>query len=1019
MNLSAPFINRPVMTTLAMVGILLFGIIAYIYLPISDLPNIDYPTITVQATQPGGSPTYMANLVALPLERNFATISGLNTMASNSTIGSTQIVLNFDLDVNLGSKETEVQTAITQALTDLPPMPHNPTYERTNPTDTPILFLTLTSSFHLLSDLYEIGYNILAQPLDMITGISQVQVYGFPYAVRVQADPMKLLAHQVDLNELATTLVQSNPNLPSGLLQGRYTDFILQTFGMLTAGEDYNKVMIKEVNGSPLYVGNVAKGMNALEQRDPYFRSITPTSDQNTVVLAASRLAGSNTLDISKAIFSELPKLKKNIPPSVQLNIFYEKAHAIIAAVHDVEITLLIALVLVVLVIFIYLGKLVDTLIPSVVLPMTIFATFIVMYLLGFSLDILSLLALTLAIGFIIDDSIVVLENIVRHVEMGKSAYQAAIDGSKQISITVLTMSLALAAVFIPFVWMPGILGRIFNEFSLTIVIAIFASGLISLSLNPMLCSRYLRERNVKKPNFSQRLNQKLIDKYERFLIRALRFKKTLLFIGLFCLGCSLLLLKMLPTDFIPPSNSSMVEGLLQCQQGSSRVNTNIHQREVDAILRKEAHQEGFVSIGGYPTDDQGVFYLKLKDSSKRPTALQFIQELSSKLKSVVGMNVYLKSFPLINLEVGNTSSLGEYQYTLVSTNQTALHKSAELMVEKMQAMKEITGVNSDMRTKSPQLNIHIDRDRAGLYNVTAEEIESTLRYAYSGGRIGVFNKGINLYDLIVEITPGYDLLKKDLDLLYIKANTTGELVPLKALASWEEVVAPSSISHINTFPSVTISFNMAQGSALGKVLKKIDQIAKEVLAPEVTGDVQGTAKIFIETFKSMKWLIVIALIVIYLVLGILYESFIHPLTILSTLPVAVFGGLLSLWLFGLPLSLFSVVGLIVLIGLVQKNGIIMIDFALEYLEKTDETPFQAIIEACKVRFRPILMTTLAAMMAALPVAIGFGENGDMNRPLGIVVFGGLIFSQLITLFVTPVVFLYMVEFQGLFKKNS
>lgn len=1021
MNLSAPFIKRPVATVIMMIGVALFGIFAFDALPVSDLPNVDYPTLTVTAAQPGGSPQYMADLVALPLERNFATISGLNMIASTNTVGTTQIVLNFDLNTDLSSKEVEVQSAIVRAIRDLPPLPHNPTYERRNPTDSPILFLTLTSSFHKLSDLYEIGYNILAGPLAMIEGVSRVQVYGYPYAVRVQADPMKLLAHRVDLNQLANTLVQANPNLPSGLIQGRYTDFILQTFGMLSKGEEYENVILKEVQGTPLYVGNVARGVNALQQRDPYYRAMTPTSDQNTIVLAISRLSGSNTMKISEDVLKKLPDLKKSIPASIQLSIFYEKAEAISASVFDVELTLVLALFLVVVVIFLYLGRLFDTIIPSIVLPLSILATFVVMYLLGFNLDILSLLALALAIGFIIDDSIVVLENIVRHVEMGKTPYQAALDGSKQISLTVLTMTLALAAVFIPFIWMPGVLGKIFHEFSVTIIIAILASGFISLTLNPMLCSRYLRERNHTplKSTFSQRLHQKVLHHYQNLLQKSLRFRKTTLLIGLLCFGLALCLLHLLPTDFIPPGDTTLIKGLTQCQQGSSRSNTIDHQKKVDAAIRAYPHQKGFVTIGGYPTDDQGVFYLKLTESGSRPTAVKMAHDLSSHLKQIVGMNTYLKPFPLINLQVGNTTSLGEYQYTLVSADPKALHVAAERFTKKMKSLAEITGVNSDMRIKSPQLNIHIDRDRAGLYNITAEEIESTLQYAYAGGRIATFTKGLNLYDLILEVDPAYDLMKKDLDLLYIRSNTSEELVPLRSLATWEEIVAPASLSHIDTFPAVTISFNLAHGATLGKALKKIDALAKELLPENVVGSVQGCAQVFLETFKAMKWLILIALIVVYLLLGILYESFIHPFTILSTLPVAVVGGLAALWLFGLPLSLFSLVGLIVLIGLVQKNGIMLVDFALEYLQKPGETPLQAIWEACRVRFRPILMTTLAAMVGALPIAIGIGRHGTLNRPLGIVVIGGLLLSQLITLFVTPVVFLYLEEFRELLSKKK
>ena len=1003
------------MTTLVMIAILLFGISAYRSMPVSDLPNIDYPTITVDVSQPGGSPEYMANLVATPLERNFATISGLSTMTSTNTVGTSQIVLNFDLDVDLNSKEVEVAQAITATLPVLPPMPTNPTYHKSNPSNTPIVFLVLTTNSQTLATLYEVGYNILAQPISMISGVSEVNVYGPPYAVRVQADPMKLMSHQIDFNELAASLVNSNPNLPSGLFQGRYEDIIVNTFGMLTAGEAYDDVIIKQINGIPLYVGHVARGVSALSQRDPYFRYMNSETSQNAVVLAISRLPGSNTIAISNAIFKKLPELQKGIPGSMKLDIFYDKADQIVNSVSDVEITLIIALILVVGVIFLYLGKLTDTLIPSLVLPMTIIATFILMFLIGFNLDNLSLLALTLSIGFIVDDSIVVLENIVRHTEMGKTSYTAALDGSKQISMTVFTMSLALSAVFIPFVWMSGILGRIFHEFALTIIIAIYCSGFISLTLNPMLCSRYLQgnSRHKKEPNFSEKMNTKLISWYERLLIRSIHYQKTTLFVGVACFFLSLLFLQVLRTDFIPTGNLSLVSGLHLCQQGSSKINTIRHMEEANEIIRKYPYQDGFLTIGGSPTDDQGIFFMRLIDAAHRPTALQIATQLREELSHIVGIDTFLKPFPLIDLQVGSSSSLGEYQYTLTSTDAKSLHRSAEEFTKLMKTLPGLTGVNSDLRVKSPQLNITIDRDRAGLYGITAQAIESTLQYAYGGGRISTFSKGINLYDLIVEAAPGYDLTANDLDLLYIKAGTTQEMVPLTALASWKEIIAPSSINHIDTFPSVTVSFNLAEKAALGPLLKKIDKLAKETLPDNVIGAIKGKGEVFLETFKSLKWLVLIAIIVIYLLLGILYESFIHPITVLSALPVATLGGLVTLWIFNIPLSLYSVVGLIVLIGLVQKNGIMMIDFALEYLQKPGETPYQAIMEACKARFRPIIMTTLAAMVGALPIAIGWGDNGETNRPLGLVIVGGLLFSQLITLFVTPVVFLYMQDFQA------
>ncbi|MCH9625821.1 MAG: Multidrug resistance protein MdtC [Chlamydiales bacterium] len=1002
------------MTTLVMIATILFGVFAYRSLPVSDLPNIAYPTITVTALQPGGSPEYMANLVATPMERNFATISGLKTLSSTNTVGQSQIILNFDLNVNLDSKEVEVQQAITESMPNLPPMPTSPTYQKVNPSDTPILFLILTSSSQTLANLYETGYNILAQPISMIEGISEVQVYGYPYAVRVQADPMQLMTHSVDINALEQTLVESNPNLPAGLIQGRYHDWMIQANGMLTEGEDYDGVIINQDNGVPLYVGDVARGVSALEQRDPYFHYMTENTDFNTIVLAVSRLPNSNTLEISKAIFKELTTLKKSIPGSIKLETFYDKSVPIIDSIRDVQLTLIIALVLVVGVIFVYLGKLTETLIPSVVLPTAIVATFIWMYFFGFNIDTLSLLALILSIGFIVDDSVVVLENVVRHIEMEKHPFEAALDGSKQISTTVLTMSLALSAVFIPFVWMPGILGRIFHEFALTIVIAIFCSGFISLTLNPMLCSRYLKMRLKLKDssNFSERINIKLVNLYEKFLHHSIRFKKTTVFVGILCIGLSLLFTQLLRTDFMPAGNMSILQGLTQCQQGSSKVNTIDHQVKVNEVLRQYPYQDGFLTIAGYPTDDEGLLFMRLVDASKRPNSIKCVEQLRHSVSDVVGINTYLKPFPLINLQVGSSSSLGEYQYILVSTDSKLLYKTAEAFTKKMRELPGLVGVNSDMRNQTPQLNVNIDRDQAGVFGVTAEEIETTFQYAYGGGRISTFFKNNDLYDLILEVAPGFDLTSADLDLLYIKAPETQALVPMTSVATWEEVVAPASVNHLNTFPSVTISFNLAEGEALGPVIKKLDQIAQEIVPTNVISRVEGSAQVFIETFKALKWLILIAIVVIYLLLGVLYESFIHPITVLSALPIATVGGLFTLWIFNIPLSIISIVGLIVLIGLVQKNGIMMIDFALEHMQVYNESPKTAIIEACRARFRPILMTTLAAMMGALPIAIGFGANASVNRPLGLVIFGGLLFSQLITLFVTPVVFLYMQQLQ-------
>lgn len=1007
MNLSAPFIKRPVMTLLLQITILIFGIFAYKSLPVSDLPNIEYPTITVNASQPGGSPEYMANLVATPLERNLAKISGLNTMTSSNKNGKTTIVMNFDLSVSLDAKEVEVQAAITETLPSLPPMPYNPTFNRSNPSDAPIIFLLLTSPTASLAEMYSYGHDVLSQPISMIKGVSEVQIYGIPYAVRVQLDPMKMMSHNVDFNEVKEALIHANPNIPGGKLRGLYYNYIIESFGQLCTGEGYQDVIVKESQETPLYIKDIGNSISSLSQRDPFYRYESKEKSQNMVILAISRLADSNTIDIANEVFAKLPRLQASIPGSIELFNFFDKAEAIIASIDDVKWTLIIALILVILVIFLYLGKFFDALIPSIVLPMALIATFIVMYFFGFNLDILSLLALTLSIGFIVDDAIVVLENIVRHLEMGEPPYDAAMNGSKQISVTVLTMTIALSCVFIPFIWMPGMLGRIFNEFSITIVAAIFCSGFISLTLNPMLCARFMKKKKNKQ-TLSQRMNRRLVDLYIHLLHHSIRYKKTTVAVAIASIICTFLMLRVLPLDFIPNSNMSIVSGLINTQQGGSKQYGIQHLREVSDVLRQNPLQDGFMVAGGYPNDDQGVIYCRLPSPNKRPSATIVSYNFMESLSKVVGVQAFFRPFPLINLAIGGGGSLGSYQYILYSIDREALYEGTEKLVQKMKRMRHITGVNSNLRMQNPQLNITFDRDRAGLYGISIKEIESTLQAAYGGGRISTFNKGIDLYDLIMEVEPGYDLTEKDLDLLYIKSKTSDEMVPLLALASWKQVVGPSSINHYNTFNSVIISFSLAKGGSLGPALEEIQKFVDEELSESIIGQVEGAGKIFQETFASMKWLIFIAIFVIYVILGILYESLIHPITILSALPVATLGGLLTLWIFHEPLSLFSAVGMIVLIGIVQKNGIMLIDFALEYLTTPGETAQEAIVEACKVRFRPIIMTTLAAMLGALPVAIGIGDNGDVNRPLGLVVFGGLLFSQLITLFVTPVVFIYM-----------
>ena len=769
MNFSYPFIKRPVMTTMVMLAILLFGAIAIKMLPVSDLPDIEYPTILVSAQMPGGNPQYMADSVATPLEQAFTSISGLNVMTSTNTPGRTEIVLNFDLNRNIDGAEVEVQGAISRTLPLLPPMPNNPIFQRVNPSQAPVLYLTLSSDTIDIGTLYDYAKNLLAEPISMISGVSEVNLYGYPYAVRVEANPELLYIRNLDLSSLAELIVGANPNLPGGSLIGPHQEWVIEPFGMLTTAKEYNNATLKQENGNPLKLEQVARATDALLGRNPFFHLVTKQGIQNTVALTIKRQSDANTIAVTQLIHKKLPELQKSLPASVKLTVFFDDAKAIISSVHEVEITLLIAFALVVLVIYLYLGNWTETVIPALVLPMSIITTFIVMYLLNFSIDNLSLLALILAIGFIVDDAIVVLENIVRHVEMGKQPMQAAIDGSKEISTTVVTMTLSLAAVFIPLVAMPGMLGRIFREFSITIIVTILASGFISLTLNPMLCSRFLKAAKKKKrTHFTDRL----LDYYMISLKKVFRFKGAALLSGLGCFIFSFLLILALPFDFFPGADLGIIQGMTQCEQGSSLLNTNTHQTKVDEKINANPHIDAFLSVTGNPTSDQGLVFIRLSDE-KRPKAKQIIASLMRELWKIPGINTYLMPMPLINLQVGNSSSLGEYQFALNGLSAKDVYAGAKAFTEKLKSIPEILHVNSDLKIDTPQLNFHILRDQAGIYGVNAFDIEQTLQLAYAGGRISTFNRNQNLYDLILEAEHPYQYHISDLNYLYVKSQET------------------------------------------------------------------------------------------------------------------------------------------------------------------------------------------------------------------------------------------------------
>lgn len=1013
-NLSSLFILRPIMTTLVMATVLFLGALGFWQLPVSNMPNVDYPVITVTATLPGASPETMAGSVASPLENEFMTIPGVTNVISSNTLGTTNIVLEFDVNKNINAAAQDVEAGITRAT---PRLPTNlltpPTYKKVNPSDSPIMYLALTSDTLTLGDLYTYARTYLGQRLSTIDGVAQVLTYGAPYAVRVQVDPGQLATRNITLQEVSDAIVNASPNKPTGQLDGKLLSYIIHSESQLTKASEYESVIVAYKDGAPIRVSDIGDAIDATNNVRIHLTYVNQEKMQPTVVLAIQRQPGANTVAVSDAVKRYLPKLTEQLPASLDLNIVFDLSESIRNSVHEVEITLLIALLLVVAVIFFYLGNLRDTLIPSVTMPMAIIGTFWGMNALGYSLDNLSLLALTLATGFIVDDAIVVLENIVRRVEGGESRLTASIKGSSQISFTILSMTLSLIAVFIPMLFMAGLMGKILLEFSMTLVIVIIASGIISLTLTPMMCSRFVTvdKKESAIGRISERFNGLMLSWYSKSLTKVMEYHKTMLFAGALSIILSLYLFVIVPKDFIPDDDIGFIQGFTQAAEGTSPDKMLEMQMQIDEIVRNDPSVESFVSIAGNPQVRQGIFFLHLKPIDKRAPVQEVVQGLYGKLSQVVGMQVFLKNIPLINLSAG-FNVRGAYQYTMQSLDTKTLYPVAEKVIARLSALPELQGVSSDLDIYTPQLNIEVLRDQAAALGITADAVEKTLGFAYSGNRVTKIETPYDQYDVILELKPKFQEKAEWLNQIYMRAsndfNHKEELIPLNSVANWTEGVGPSSVNHYLQFPAVTVSFNLSPHVALGDAVKAINQVTMEELPDNVTGSLQGAAQKFEETIKSITILLVISLFAIYVILGILYESFIHPLTILSSLPPALLGGLLTIYIFNMPLSIYGYLGIILLIGIVKKNGIMMIDYAIENQREKGESPKKAIYDACLVRFRPIMMTTVAAIMGALPVAIGFGSGGEARRPLGLVIIGGLLLSQLVTLYITPMIYLFM-----------
>lgn len=1017
MNPSEPFIKRPIMTILVMLSILFFGLYSLQQLPVSDLPNVDFPTITVTTSYPGANPETVANNVTSILERTFSTLDGINLIVSTSYIGSSTIVLQFELSKSIESASIDVQAAINQAQALLPKdLPYLPTYSKINPASSPILFFAITSSSMPQWALYDYGNRVIGQRLNMIENVAKVYTYGTPYAIRVRFDPRKLAARNIGIDEVGTMIQSQNVNNPIGNLYGPSSEYTLTLDGQILESETYNSMILRNENGAITRISDVGYAMDGLLDDKSQYTYIEKDIHQPTIVLAIQKKAGANTLSIVNAVEEMLPSLLDEVPSSLQIKRIFDRGVFIKEAVHDVELTLIIAFILVVAVIFFYLGEWIATVIPTLALPMAIIGTFAFMHVFHFSLDVLSLLAITLSIGFLIDDAVVVMENIARHVEMGKTPMQAALDGSRQICFTVISMTLCLVAVFIPLIFMGGIIGKLFNEFAIIIVTSVVISGFISISLTPMLSSRFIQPKHPDhKPwpeRISDAINNWFLSHYKPSLQWTLRHPKTILLTGAVGLAISIYILAVIPRDLLPPDDLGFIEVFSESTDGTSPFLMQNYQKKLGDILKANPHVASIVSINGVPQDNQGIMFVRLKPYKERPPVDKVIANMRAESSKVPGLRVFYKSMPLIDLQVGANIPQANYQLSLNSLNEQKLYSVSEELRYKMMASNKISQVNSDLHISQPQLQMNILRDRASLLNVTASSIENALNLAYANSQLSPFNTLGSQYYVVMETIPEFYKNPAAMRQLYVKSSDD-KLVSLFSLVKATEGVGPMSVNHSNILPSVTLTFDINKNVPLSTALKEVENIAKETLPQGVESKLIGTAEVFKSSFADLNLLLLIMVFVIYVILGILYENFFHPLTVMSTLPPAALGGLLTLLIFNIPFSLYAFVGMVLLLGIVMKNGIIMIDFANDLIDRDNKDLYSAITESCYKRLRPILMTTIAAMMGAVPIALGVGGLTALSRrPLGIVIVGGLIFSQVLTLYFTPVVFIEVERFR-------
>ncbi|MBM3759750.1 MAG: acriflavine resistance protein B [Acidobacteria bacterium] len=1030
MNFSAIFIKRPVATILLMLGISMFGVLSYTVLPVSDLPNVDFPTLSVSAGLPGADPTTMASAVATPLERQFSGIAGVDSMTSSNSLGSTSVTMQFDLSREIDGAAVDVQTAISAAMPLLPPgMPSLPSFRKSNPSDSPIMFLAMTTNSMPKWKLDEYAQVVVGQRISSVNGVGSVNLMGSQkYAVRIQVDPEKLASRSIGINEVSDAIKSWNANIPTGTMWGPQQALSIQTNGQLPTAEDYASLIVTYRNGAPVRLADLGVVRDGSEDERTMAWNWNSRDKKFTqgVNLMVMRQPGSNVIEVNDAVKKLLPMIRSQLPPTVDLTMRSDRSKNIREAFADIQMTLLLSLALVIMVIFLFLRKASATIIPTLALPVSLVGTFAVMYLLGYSMNNLSMMAIILSVGFVVDDAIVMLENIVRHIERGESVMEAALRGSREIWFTIVSMTISLAAVFIPILFMGGILGRLFHEFAVTITTAVLISGFVSVSLTPMLASRILRPHTPEKPSLFARIIEApltfatfLYETSLRWVVKH-HFVMVVVFVAMF--GATVWLFERVPKGFIPEVDTDQIYVNTEMAQGTSYLAMRGYQEKINQILAADPDVESFMStVGGSfgpggGSSNRGTLYVGLKPLKQRKaSAAEIANRLRPKLAAVPGVRAVPTLPPA--LRIGGRGSSSSYQVTLQAPDTQVLYREGQKFEREVAKLPSVLDINSDIQMRSPRVRIEIDRDKAATYNLDVQMIEQAIYNGYGNNFASTIYGAQNQYRVMLEVSPRYQAFADMISKLYLKSGD-GRLIPLEAVTKRTEDVGPQTINHSGQLPSVTVSFNLKPGVALGEAVEEITEMAKEKLPSNINLSFAGTAKVFQDSLGNMTTLLIVAILVVYIVLGVLYESFIHPLTILSGLPSAAFGALLTLMIMNVELNLYAFVGLILLIGLVKKNAIMQIDFALQAQRTRGLPPGQAIFEGCVTRFRPIMMTTAAALLGAVPIAIGYGAGGDSRKPLGLVVVGGLLFSQAITLYLTPVVYVYLDQLQSLWKKK-